>query len=1009
MDLLRKATVAVVVVIAFGQIPAGLSQAKDEPSLPSEDPNVLWRDHLRLPEDSFLVHGTALNEASWVKFAIVAEPDGSQKVYFQDGQAYPFHYQAAVANLDLFAGMTTDQFDRATLYREGRKAVLGVVIVPSIWWAATQPAEYGIQLVGRDPFTRDEVAAVFDLIEQAVQTETPYRAFYFPTYEQRAVALADQEWLEAQGIGISSSDRWASGNTIYSSGWALGTLKFVEGKSIRAAYLDGRLGPGDILLTDGVPAETPYLAGIITLSASTPNSHVAILAKTTNVPFLHLVVPEDVNEAKSLVGHRICLRAYDSYGWTTVRLIDTDGILDEVTVQAIVALKDPKELEIEPVTPYGQYGVAADALMPTDIRYVGGKAANFGMLRRAIPEDSPVATALSFDLWTDFLAQPLDDGRTLGATLADRLSSYTYPPADMGDLADTLGDIRDLIEDDKSVDFTDVQKQTILAILQEPRYGFDPSRNLRFRSSTNVEDGREFTGAGLYESYSGCLADDLDGDSDGPCNCDPNRPKERGVFKAIRKVFASFYNENAFLERLRMGIDESKVGMALLVHHSFPDEGELANGVAELRRSDEWSWDMTLVTQAGAVSVTNPEDGSVPEEVVVTIYSFGQYAQQLRQSNLVQLGATVMEWEDDYYALGELLVKVGEEFAQTTGREEFVLEMEYKKLAPGGRLVIKQVREIPQADERPSITAFLIQEPAKYCVLQGEFGDVFANHRLKSRWQLQTRNLWLTTENLSASLYDAASLEYIADGVQGALSGPLSQWPQASYSYTPPTGGTLRPDDPISSSDIIPTDGITTDTWKVANIPNPRTCRLNTGNIPAAVSPSVSAVLTLKDLGYLRLEVEYERPVLQWSWEGPVMTKRDEVRLCPVFEPSSEDLLQNRRFEEPNGVTIEVSFYWPPSPKGPTAGYTAPLARWAETRISGCTSEPIVLHGEYSQTYKPEHHNFMEHFLFEPRLEPGLSPDILAELKAKDIRYIHVRGGMDKPTVATYGYDEEGL
>ncbi len=56
------------------------------------------------------------------------------------------------------------------------------------------------------------------------------------------------------------------------------------------------------------------------------------------------------------------------------------------------------------------------------------------------------------------------------------------------------------------------------------------------------------------------------------------------MFKAIRKVFASFYNENAFLERLRLGVDESKVGMALLVHHSFPDDGELANGVAVVRR-----------------------------------------------------------------------------------------------------------------------------------------------------------------------------------------------------------------------------------------------------------------------------------------------------------------------------------------------------------------------------------------------------------------------------------------
>jgi hypothetical protein len=249
----------------------------------------------------------------------------------------------------------------------------------------------------------------------------------------------------------------------------------------------------------------------------------------------------------------------------------------------------------------------------------------------------------------------------------------------------------------------------------------------------------------------------------------------------------------------------------------------------------------------------------------------------------------------------------------------------------------------------------------------------------------------------------------VADGVTGMLTGPPSQWPQASYSYKPPTGGTLRPDDPTGWSDIIPTDGIATDTWKIADVANPRTYRLSTGNIPALVSPRASAVLTARDLGYLSLEVEYERPVLQWDWEGPTMTTRDQVWLCPAFEPSSEDLLQNRRFEGLDGVTIEVSFYWPPYPKGPTAGYTAPLARWVETKIAGYTSEPIELRGEYSQTYRPEHHNFAEHFLFEPQVEQGLSPATLAELKAKDIRYIHVLNGLDTSAITTYGYDAEGL
>jgi hypothetical protein len=1008
MNLRKTVIVAIVMGAAVGQSSVGRAQSKDKPPLPPvQDPDILWRESLVLPEDSFLVQGTAQNEPAWVKFTIVPQPDGSQKVYFQDGHAYPFHYQGAVKNLDVFAGMTTEQFDRVTLYREGRKAVLGAVIAPAIWALSAPPREYGVQLVGHDPFTREEVAEIFDVVAQAVETEAPYQAFYFPSYEQRAVAEADRVWLESKGILISSSDRWASGNTVYSSGWALGTLRFVEGKAIRGAYLSGLLGPGDILLTDGVPAEIPYLAGIITLSPSTPNSHVAILAKTSGVPFLHLVESEHVARAQELIGHRICLRAYDLYGWTTVRLIDTEGVLDEPTTQEILALKAPPSLDISPVTPLGDYGANTDALMPTDVRYFGGKAANFGMLRRAIPENSPVAAALSFDLWTDFLVQKLADGRTLRETITEHLSSFSYPPANIAALSATLEEIRDLMKDGKTIDFTDTQKQAVLSILQEPLYGFDPSRNLRFRSSTNVEDGREFTGAGLYDSYSGCLADDLDADEDGPCQCDPNRPRERGVFTAIRKVFASFYHENAYLERLRHGIGETQVGMAILVHHSFPDETELANGVAVVRREYEWSWEIALVTQAGAVSVTNPTDGSIPEEVSVSAYSFGRYAQKLRQSNLVPLGAAVMRWEDDYHSLAELLVKVGEEFALTTGRDRFVLEMEYKKLAPQGNLVVKQVREVPQADETPSVTPFLIKEPLHYVVLQGEFGNVFANHRLKSKWQLETRSLWLTAENLRASLYGPASLEYVADGVLATLAGPIPQWPGASHTYIPPSGELPgRPDTPVADLRAFQTTGTTIDTWRVANLQNPRTYRLHTSNIPALVSTAESAVLTLQDFRDLTLEVEYGQPVLQWSWEGPVMATRDQVRLCPVHQPSPEDLLQKRSFDDDDGATIETTFYWPPHPKGPTAGYTAPLARWVQTRIEGYTSEPIVLRGYYSQTYRPEHHNFSEHFVFEPQLEPGLSPAILAELREKDIRLIHVRGGMDEPQITIYGHQE---
>ena len=47
--------------------------------------------------------------------------------------------------------------------------------------------------------------------------------------------------------------------------------------------------------------------------------------------------------------------------------------------------------------------------------------------------------------------------------------------------------------------------------------------------------------------------------------------------------------------------------MALLVHYSFPDESEAANGVAAVRNSSfgSVSVEIDMVSQKGAVSVTN--------------------------------------------------------------------------------------------------------------------------------------------------------------------------------------------------------------------------------------------------------------------------------------------------------------------------------------------------------------------------------------------------------------------
>jgi len=56
----------------------------------------------------------------------------------------------------------------------------------------------------------------------------------------------------------------------------------------------------------------------------------------------------------------------------------------------------------------------------------------------------------------------------------------------------------------------------------------------------------------------------------------------------------------------------------------------------------------------------------------------------------------------------------------------------------------------------------------------------------------------------------------------------------------------------------------------------------------------------------------------------------------------------------------------------------------------GLTSEPVLLHGEYAQTYRPGHHNFSETFVFEPALDPGVSQQQLDELAEAGVRLLRI-------------------
>ena len=672
----------------------------------------------------------------------------------------------------------------------------------------------------------------------------------------------------------------------------------------------------------------------------------------------------------------------------------------------LAEIQAPKRAQITPRETYGKWLEDVTGLTPDSIRYFGGKASHYGLLRRTIPENSQRALAFSFDLWEAILSNVNPQtGLTLRQEIESRLGRFSYPP-DMTLARAKLAEVNTLIR--KTVRWTDAQKSQILSELAAAFPELPLDAKLRFRSSSNAEDSQELTGAGLYDSFSGCIADDTDGDNQGPSRCDPDEPEERGVLRAIEKVFASFYNENAWLERLRHQVPEIDTGMAVLVHRNFPDQDEMANGVVTLKYNrqriedpgwgdpgivtgespaqplaERWqvSYEADIVTQLGAVSVTNPTGGTRAEQIGA-FFAPGQtpYLYVRTPSSLVPIGGTVMTWESDYTELCQLIQRVAEGYAELyPDKTEFTLDLEFKRMTPG-TLIVKQVREIPAAPSQ-MVPPRLLNERTELQVLQSEFTDVWSHHRLKSTLSLSTRNGSLGTPETPLTKLTLTMLNGSGpDAKPVTISDGPAVWPD--FSYAADTGQF--------------SNGFTQGGGSLA-----RNFKLVT-SYPSEVDARLAPIITPQDFTQ-ELQVTYASPVPWLDGSTPATRTSDRVMFIPSQELTPDTEINTRSFTFGN-LQITTRFKWWKPGGDNLIVKTLPVAEWVDTVITGLTTEPITLTNSFAQSYGPGHHNFVEEFIFEPALDPSVTAAQKAELQAANVRLLHVvhnQIDMGVPGVAT--------
>ncbi len=337
-----------------------------------------------------------------------------------------------------------------------------------------------------------------------------------------------------------------------------------------------RVSPHDIVIVDGGLIHVPPVAGIITTELQTPLSHISILTVNREIPCIAYT---------RALKDSVILKLVNKYVYFNVKA-DTFYLKEALVRKPIISKPELVVLKKD---------LSADSLIETrylsrkSVACVGNKAAYFSFLAAmskkagfAVPESS---FAIPFFFYEQHMKKS-GAGQKIDDLLAD--TACLHQPEQ---LKVKLKAIRKCIED-TPLDGSFL-KAVEIKIVRLGNY-----RRMRFRSSTNAEDMQGFSGAGLYESKTGIVGDSI-----------------RSVEKAIKKVWASLWNYNAFNERELYAIDHRSSAMGILVHRSYPSE--IANGVAvtkNLYRPE--SYGFTLNIQLGEESVVNPTKGTTCEQLI---------------------------------------------------------------------------------------------------------------------------------------------------------------------------------------------------------------------------------------------------------------------------------------------------------------------------------------------------------------------------------------------------------
>lgn len=612
------------------------------------------------------------------KYLVPVDPGDPLGVVVLNVNTWPLHAEVLPLLVPELSGMDAASYLDQTLYPDRRwwSGVLQERLLPdggraytvTVWDDPADPAS--TVSVGDVSAVLSRLGPAFALGSLAFEPVTPAQV-------ERARSWVGVPILDPSGAVQAEA---------YVPGEAWGTVRALRIGDVASAEASGALGPRDVLVVDVAPTDVNVpVAGVVTGTRQPALSHLSIRAAARGTPSCYRADALAVfRPYQGQLVHLVC-----DGGSVTVepgRLEDATAWWDALRPAPVVV--PALDLDARDVVALSAMATADAEDRRRNVAAYGSKAASLATLYARIdPALQLRAAAIPAGWMVAHLRSTPWPGAELPASAADVLEGWLAEEAfwaDAGVRAQRLAALRQVLtEAPVDPDLLDAIAQTVMGT-----WGTTTTA-LRLRSSSNAEDALGFSGAGLYTSARGCLADDLDDDDAGPSLCDPFESAEERLSDALRAVWASTYNLRAFEERDWYGIDARDVGMGVLINDR--SASELMNLVVFSGSPGVPGDDRVhLDAQIGDLEVVSATPGVTPERLRV---SADGVVERFADSSVMPPGQVVVDAQLalEIAAHVRALRSVFPVDDPAAAGADVLLDTEWKVLRDG-RLVIKQIR-----------------------------------------------------------------------------------------------------------------------------------------------------------------------------------------------------------------------------------------------------------------------------------------------------------------------------